>query len=204
MLDNKGFDLWADGYDKSVQLSEESDSYPFAGYKAVLGTVYSRVRALDAKTVLDIGFGTGTLLKKLYDDGLTVTGVDFSAEMIRIAREKMPSARLLQFDFAKGLPPELAGEKFDAILCTYAIHHLTDGEKVGFIRLLKEHLNPGGEILLGDVAFETEAELAACRAASGDAWDEDEVYIVTEELAKAVPGLEFRKLSHCSGVCAIR
>ena len=23
MLDNKGFDLWADGYDKSVQLSEE-------------------------------------------------------------------------------------------------------------------------------------------------------------------------------------
>jgi len=22
MLDNKGFDLWADGYDKSVELSE--------------------------------------------------------------------------------------------------------------------------------------------------------------------------------------
>ena len=35
MLDNKGFDLWADGYDKSVQLSDESNTYPFAGYKQV-------------------------------------------------------------------------------------------------------------------------------------------------------------------------
>ena len=25
MLDNKGFDLWADGYDKSVGLSEEEN-----------------------------------------------------------------------------------------------------------------------------------------------------------------------------------
>ena len=36
MLDEKGFDLWADGYDATVGLSEESDTYPFAGYKKVL------------------------------------------------------------------------------------------------------------------------------------------------------------------------
>lgn len=29
MLDHKGFDLWADGYDKTVGLSEESNIYPF-------------------------------------------------------------------------------------------------------------------------------------------------------------------------------
>ena len=28
MLDHKGFDLWADGYDKTVGLSEESNTYP--------------------------------------------------------------------------------------------------------------------------------------------------------------------------------
>ncbi len=32
MLDNKGFDLWADGYDKSVGISDEGNEYPFAGY----------------------------------------------------------------------------------------------------------------------------------------------------------------------------
>ena len=35
MLDNKGFDLWADGYDKSVGMSDEDGTYPFAGYKTV-------------------------------------------------------------------------------------------------------------------------------------------------------------------------
>lgn len=36
MLSNKGFDLWADGYDKSVNISDEDGKYPFAGYKTVL------------------------------------------------------------------------------------------------------------------------------------------------------------------------
>ena len=33
MLDNRGFDLWADGYDLAVGLSDEENTYPFAGYK---------------------------------------------------------------------------------------------------------------------------------------------------------------------------
>ena len=28
MLNNTGFDLWADGYDKSVGLSDENDATP--------------------------------------------------------------------------------------------------------------------------------------------------------------------------------
>ena len=37
MLNDNGFDLWADGYDESVGLSDEAGTYPFAGYRAVLG-----------------------------------------------------------------------------------------------------------------------------------------------------------------------
>ena len=36
MLDQKGFDLWAEDYDKLVGISEEKNTYPFAGYRAVL------------------------------------------------------------------------------------------------------------------------------------------------------------------------
>ena len=43
MLDNKGFDLWADGYDKTVGVSEEGNTYPFAGYKDVLGTIFKTI-----------------------------------------------------------------------------------------------------------------------------------------------------------------
>ena len=53
MLDSKGFDLWADGYDESVRISEASDRYPFAGYKKVLGTIYERIRQQDGRKILE-------------------------------------------------------------------------------------------------------------------------------------------------------
>lgn len=203
MLDQHGFDLWADGYDRSVRLCEESDRYPFAGYRDVLNTIYRRVRAGEGKSVLDLGFGTAVLTKRLYDDGIAITGVDFSQKMIDIAQEKMPKARLFQQDLTKGLPQALCGEQFDFIVCTYAIHHLTNDQKAAFLALLRTHLNPGGEILLGDVAFETQADQAACQAECGEEWDEDEIYMVMEHLAPRVPGLRFQKLSSCAGVCVI-
>ena len=69
MLDNKGFDLWADGYDAAVGLSEEENSYPFAGYKDVLGTIFQEIMSKKNAKVRDLGFGTGTLTSKLYENG---------------------------------------------------------------------------------------------------------------------------------------
>lgn len=85
MLNNKGFDLWADDYDKSVNISEENNEYPFAGYKDVLNYIYNQVREQNGSNVLDIGFGTGILTTKLYNDGYSITGIDFSNNMIDIA-----------------------------------------------------------------------------------------------------------------------
>ena len=83
MLNSKGFDLWADGYDKSVGVSEEENTYPFAGYKKVLGKIYKTVMEKEHPVVLDIGFGTGTLTQKLYEKGCIVYGQDFSQKMVR-------------------------------------------------------------------------------------------------------------------------
>lgn len=205
MLNNQEFDLWADGYDKSVQLSEESNTYPFAAYKQVLNTIYRRIRERKGKTLLDIGFGTGTLTTKLYHDGVSVTGIDFSPKMIQIAQEKMPEARLIEFDFTDGLPMELLKERFDYIVCTYAIHHLTREQKVNFLTLLKSVLQPGGEILIGDVMFQSAEDQQHCITSAGDSWDEDEVYIVMDELtADCNLDMQFVKCSDCSGVCIIR
>lgn len=205
MLNNKGFDLWADGYDKSVQISDESDEYPFAGYKDVLNTVYKAVRE-KMGTVLDIGFGTGVLTQKLYNDGYKVTGIDFSERMIEIAREKMPEADLIQYDFTDGLPKELEGISFDWIISTYAIHHLTDEQKRLFIHELIKHINPSGTIIFGDVAFHTKEDLEQAKKRDQNQWDEDEVYLVRDEIKKMIPDLEvnFKKISYCSGVMTIK
>lgn len=103
MLNNKGFDLWADEYDKSVGASDEDETYPFAGYKAVLNKIYNCVLNSSAKTILDIGFGTGTLTSKLYEHECIIYGQDFSERMIELAHKKMPNAKLFYGDFSKGL-----------------------------------------------------------------------------------------------------
>ena len=96
MLNSKGFDLWADDYNKSVGVSDEDRTYPFAGYKDILNKIYSSVLAQSGKVVLDIGFGTGTLTSKLYENGCDIYGQDFSNRMIELAYEKMPNAKLFQ------------------------------------------------------------------------------------------------------------
>lgn len=99
MLNNKGFDLWADDYEKSVGLSDEDQTYPFAGYKDILNIIYNSILAQSGKVVLDIGFGTGTLTSKLYENECEIYGQDFSNRMIELAHEKMPNAKLYQGDF---------------------------------------------------------------------------------------------------------
>lgn len=201
MLDNKGFDLWANGYDKSVNLCEEDNEYPFAGYKDVLNTIYNKICTKNEAKILDIGFGTGILTKKLYDDGYEIWGIDFSEKMIKISKEKMPEVKLIQYDFTKGLPEEIESQKFDFIISTYALHHLDDSEKIKFLINILNLLKKDGIILIGDVAFETREMHNKCKADCGeDGWDDDEYYFIFDELKNSFEIAEFIQISHCAGV----
>lgn len=203
MLNENGFNLWADGYDKSVGLSDEDGTYPFAGYKNLLNEIYNRVLSSSGKAVLDIGFGTGTLTTKLYGQGYSIFGQDFSERMIELAQIKMPKAKLYQRDFSLGLAEPLKQNKYDAITATYSLHHLTDGQKICFFEELLPLLNEGGHIYVGDVAFKTRSELEACKAQAGDEWDKDEFYFVFDELKKAFPKIEFKQISFCAGLLSL-
>ena len=203
MLDNTGFDLWADGYDRAVGISDKEGSYPFAGYRNVLGGIFQAVMKKPNATVLDIGFGTGTLTAKLYEHGCSVYGQDFSSGMIDLAGRKMPSAHLYYGDFTKGLADPLRDRCYDFIIATYSLHHLTDEQKVVFLHTLQDRLDDDGRILIGDVAFETREELNRCRQAAGSEWDDDEMYFVAEELKREFPDLSFEKVSFCAGILTL-
>ncbi len=216
MLDDKGFDSWSWDYDESVRRSEDNDEYPFAGYGRVLGFIYNKLRERNRaghestkrnreRSVLDIGVGTGLLTARLYEDGYTVTGMDFSEAMIKIAEKKMPEARFIKWDFSQGLPKELEESRFDFIVSTYALHHLGDSEKIVFLNSLKSYLKPGGIILIGDVSFETRERLEACRKKYAPDWDEDEYYFVYNEIKEALEfkSKDYMPLSHCGGVLVL-
>lgn len=204
MLDNQGFNLWAQEYDSSVLRSDENNRYPFAGYQDIMNEIFRRVLSAPGRDVLDIGFGTGVLTARLYEQGCRIFGQDFSSAMIELAQQKMPEAILVQGDFAQGLAVPLRQNRYDAILATYSLHHLTDAQKVSFLHDLLSCLREGGCLYIGDVAFTTRRELEACRAETGDSWDDDEIYFVFDELKSSFPTMQFEPFSYCSGLLSLK
>ena len=112
----------------------------------------------------------------------------------------MPGALLVQGDFSEGLAPILRERSYDFIVSTYALHHLDSAEKLRLIREALDLLNPGGELLIGNVAFPTQAAQESCRAAAGEEWDEEEHYFVFDELKAVFPEAEFEPVSFCAGL----
>jgi putative AdoMet-dependent methyltransferase len=205
LLDNKGFDIWSAEYDKFVERN--SKGYPFEGYYEVLNFVYKLIGHKENSKILDIGVGTGMLTNQLYKDGAVVYGLDFSQSMLQKAQEKMPQAKLIQWDFNNGLPEQLRKERFDYIISSYAIHHLNNDKKVEFFRDLKETLNNDGKIIVADVAFKTFDDLETCRINVGYSWDSDEIYMTIDEMGERLRALgikyNYTQVSSCAGVLEI-
>jgi putative AdoMet-dependent methyltransferase len=205
LLDNKGFDIWSAEYDKFVERN--SKGYPFEGYYEVLNFVYKLIEDKENNKILDIGVGTGMLTNQLYKDGAEIYGLDFSHSMLQKAQEKMPQAKLIQWDFNYGLPEQLRQERFDYIISSYAIHHLSNDKKNEFLRELKEILSNNGKIIIADVAFKTFDDLENCRINSGSSWDSDEIYMIVNEIEKRLKAssikYNYTQVSSCAGVLEI-
>lgn len=207
MLTNNEFDLWSTTYNDFVKDADKNDKFPFAGYNAIMNAIYGTIMNNSPARVLDIGFGTAMLTEKLYNGGNTITGFDFSPEMLKTALTKMPEANLFLWDFTNGLPPVLNNRTFDFIISTYALHHLSDESKADFITDLLSILEPNGSILIADVCFLSRDDLISCRESSRDSWDDDEIYFVVSELKDRlchICSLSYHEFSFCSGILELR
>ena len=107
--------------------------------------------------VADLGCGTGTLTRLLTDEGYRVDGVDFSAEMIRRARAKVPDARFVVGDAAI---PALRPHSYDVVLSRHVLWAMPD-PATAFARWV-ELLGASGTVVLVEGLWETGAGLSAC------------------------------------------
>lgn len=140
-------------YDAHV-LKEE---IPYrAGYEELLSWVAAQVNARGCRRVLDLGTGTGNLAARIRSQ--EIVGVDNSGKMLAIAREKLSGrpCQLIQTDLLQYFETPTA--PFDAIVSTYAVHHLTPEEKETLFGACHTVLNPDGIMIFGDLMFPTTAD----------------------------------------------
>jgi len=197
------FDAWAGEYDESIANS--LDRYPFEGYYQVLTTILNKAEISPGDVVLDIGIGTGTLSEPLYQAGCEIIGVDFSGEMLQRARQKMPGLIAVVHDFTKPMPDAVKQHEPTQVISSYALHHLDQDQKVAFVREILHDLIPAkGRLVVGDVAFENMADLQRTRERWASIWDDEEHYLVADQLLPRLTDLgifcEFTRIGSCAGV----
>lgn len=133
----KAYARWAPVYDFSFGPVAD------AGRKRAIEIINKRQGSL-----LEVGVGTGVALPR-YQPHLTVTGIDLSPDMLRIARQRVREKRLTniagiyEMD-ASNLTFEDAS--FDTVVAMYVMTVVPDPVKV--LNELERVCAPGGEVLI--------------------------------------------------------
>lgn len=121
-------------------------------------------------SILDVGCGSGWLSEYFARLGYRMTGVDISAELIRVAEERVaklpfgvddrsrPRCEFLVHD----IETSPLNQPFDAIICYDSLHHFEDENAV--LRNLAAMVNDGGTLFVAEgekppAGSETETEL---------------------------------------------
>ena len=126
------FDERAGDWDAGMVRSDEK-----------IGRILDNAAVREGSRVLDIACGTGVLIGDYLRRGVeSVTAVDISPEMIRIARKKFPQKKVrFVCGDAESAP---LGENFDAIVIYNAFPHFPDPERL--VARLAARLASGGRL----------------------------------------------------------
>jgi tRNA (cmo5U34)-methyltransferase len=134
--------LWTSS-EHALDYLSRADSIPHRteGESTLLEFIPSTV-----SRILDLGTGDGRLLAlvKLDHPRATAVAVDFSPAMLEAAKKRFedaPSVKVIAHNLDSPLP-ELG--KFDAVISSFAIHHVSHERKRDLYVEIYGALNPGG------------------------------------------------------------
>lgn len=137
-------------YDESIRLFT-------AAYEELFAMAYACMRSMVGENadLLIVGAGTGmeicTFGRK--SEGWRFTGVDPSAEMLAIARQKIAETGLSgHVELFNGYTDDLPeGRLYDGATCVLVMHFLEDdGSKLALLKSISNHLKSGATFILVD------------------------------------------------------
>jgi 2-polyprenyl-3-methyl-5-hydroxy-6-metoxy-1,4-benzoquinol methylase len=195
------FDKFAENYNESLRnslaLTRTSDKYQ-AEYKVrllknllVRGAAESRSAA--QLNVLDFGCGVGLSLPYLLEQfsGSKIFATDVSEVSLDIVRAELPQVTIV--DSALN-----AAEKFDVILMSTVLHHITGSTRVEILENLRANLKPDGCLVV--IEHNTYNPLTR-RIVSNCPMDVDAELISMRDIKKLFStdcGFKIRETGYCS------
>ncbi len=110
------YNKWASSYDSSPNKTRALE-------KRVVRNVLEKY---DFRNVIELGCGTGKNTEWLSRKASSITAIDFSEEMLKVAKAKFDAdnIKFLQADINKNWPVE--NESADLIVCSLILEHIRD------------------------------------------------------------------------------
>ena len=110
---------------------------------SIIATILDNAGIRSGASVLDVACGTGVLFPDYLSRGVaSITAIDISSEMVKIARTKFPQAAVEVI--CGDVENTVFNKKFDCIMVYNAFPHFPDPDNL--IRTLSGLLNPGGTL----------------------------------------------------------
>jgi len=108
--------------------------------------------------ILDLGCGDGIVIYELLkiDNSIEATLIDGSEDMLNKAKDRMKEFGNLHFiraSFQEIINKNITLQRYDFIVSSLAIHHLTMEEKTALFKTIYSHLNVDGYFLNIDVVL---------------------------------------------------
>ncbi|TAL49161.1 class I SAM-dependent methyltransferase [Patescibacteria group bacterium] len=92
-------------------------------------------------SILDVGCGWGEKSKYMVKKGFDITGIDFSEEMIKLAKEQAPAGKFFVKDIRQPLELETL---FDGVFAQAVLLHIPKNEIVGVLKNITAPLKSKG------------------------------------------------------------
>jgi tRNA (cmo5U34)-methyltransferase len=134
-------------------------------YDHLQATIATATETVPATAILDLGCGTGETLSRVLPlhPGARVVGVDGSAGMLEVARDRLAEydVTLVMADLLDPLPTG----PFDLVVSALAVHHLDGPGKATLFGRVAAALRPGGRFVI------LPSDAAAALIPLTDDWD---------------------------------
>lgn len=109
--------------------------------------------------IADVGCGTGSLALLTAEFGHEVDGIDFSEQMLALARAKAGGRAGVTFSKGDAVNPPLQAHHYDVVMCRHVLWALSD--PAAALKAWTGLLRPGGKLILIEGSWSTGVGLAA-------------------------------------------